>query len=82
VDKIENRLTSYLKGEPVRQNLFRLRFILVLLIPALIGAADYFPLTTGSRWHYRFVQPNAPATYHAYRIVSDTVIGQRHYFVR
>jgi hypothetical protein len=62
--------------------LFHHRLILVLFIPALISATDYFPLTVGSRWHYSFVQPNAPTTYHTYKIVSDTIIGQRHYFAR
>jgi hypothetical protein len=64
------------------QSLFHRRLILMFFMPALIVAADYFPLTVGSWWHYSFVQPNAPTTYHTYKIVSDTIIGQRRYFAR
>jgi hypothetical protein len=57
-------------------------FVLLLCIPAFIAATDYFPLSVGSRWHYRCVLPSAPLTYHTYLILSDTIIGQRRYCAR
>ena len=64
------------------QLLFHRILVLFLSIPALITAADYYPLSVGSRWHYSYIMPDAPVVHHTYMIISDTIIGRQRYFTR
>jgi hypothetical protein len=62
--------------------LFHRIFTVIPFFLTCIAAKDYYPLSVGSRWYYRYNLPENPPIYHEYQIVSDTIIGQRHYFAR
>jgi hypothetical protein len=64
------------------KSLFYRTLVLILFTPDLIAATDFFPLSVGSRWHYRCFVPSALTTYHTHMIVSDTMIGRHRYFAR